>query len=81
MDPMVLRTNLPSSLIGKAERWYTEELSSITRVGLQNVSIDERCALLERRFRDPPGRSLTALEMERYTIQDVRRRRDPADYV
>lgn len=36
---------------------------------------------MEQRFRDPPDRSLAALKAERYTIQDVRRRRDPTDYV
>lgn len=73
LDVTILRTYLPSCLIGKAERWYTEELSNITRLGLQNSSIDEWCNLLEKRFCNPPGRSLAALEMERYTIQDVRR--------
>lgn len=81
LDIAILHTHLPSCLIGKAERWYTEELSNITRLGLQSISIDEWCSLLERRFRDPPGKSLAVLERERYTIQDVRRQRDPTDYV
>ena len=81
MDPTVLRDNVPNCLIGKAKRWYTEELSNITRLGLQNSSINDWCDLLKQRFRDPPAKSQTALEMEQYTIQDVRRRRDPADYI
>ena len=72
MDPTLLRNNLPSCLIGKTERWYIEEISNITRLGLRNSSIDDWCELLERRFRDPPRISLIALERERYTIMDVR---------
>lgn len=81
MDATYLRNTLASCLKSKAKHWYTEELSNITRLGLQNASINEWCALLEMRFHDLPGKSLAALEQERYTIQDVRRRRDPVDYV
>ena len=81
MDATLLRNNLLSCLIGESERWYTEELSPITRIGLQNTGINEWCEHLEQRFRDPPGRSLAASEQERYTVIDVRRRREPARYV
>ena len=81
MDATLLRNNLTSCLTGEAKRWYTEEISHITRIGLQNTGINEWCDLLEQRFRDPPSRSLAALEQERYTVTDVRKRREPAKYV
>ena len=80
MDPTILRYNLPSCLIRMAECWYTEELSNITRLGLQNTSINEWCDLLEQRFQDPPDRSLAALEQERYTVTDVRNMRQGARF-
>ena len=68
MDTTLLRTNLASCLVGRAERWYTEELSNMTRIRLQTSSIAEWCDLLEKRFRDTRGQSLAALKRERYTI-------------
>lgn len=43
--------------------------------------IEEWCRALETRFRDPPGKALAALEATRFTVQDVRRGRDPIDYI
>ena len=65
MDVTLLRNNLANYLTGEAERWYTEELSEITRIGLQNATIDHWCSMLEERFRDPPNKAFTALEPER----------------
>ena len=41
----------------------------------------EWCDALESRSRDSPRKSLTLLESIRYTVQDVRDKRDPAEYV
>ena len=83
MGAATLRENLESCLLGMADRWYTEELSHLTRVGLQNNNKDvkEWCKALETRFRDPPSRALAMLESLRYTINDVRRRKDPINYI
>lgn len=83
MDPALIRNNLDTCLLGRAKTWYTEELSHIQRVGLRMdpSGVEEWCRHLKARFRESPGRFLVALESTRYTIQDVQRRRDPADFV
>ena len=83
MDAAMLRQNLDSCLLGAADLWYTNELAHVFRVGLRNDTngVKEWCDALESRFRDSPSKSLTALEAIRYTVRDVRARRDPSDYV
>ena len=83
MDVALLRQNLDACLLGSAEQWYTNELSHVIRVGLRNDqnALKEWCDALESRFRDSPGKSLSIVEAIRYTIRDVRARKDPADYV
>ena len=83
MDAALLRQNLDSCLLGTADSWYTNELSHVIRVGLKNDqnSVKEWCDALEARFRDSPGRSLSIVEAIRYTVKDVRARKDPSDYV
>ena len=77
-----LRQNLDACLLGKAERWYTQELNNLSRSGLRNNpnGINAWCEALEARFREAPGISLTKLESLRYTTRDARNRRDPEDY-
>ena len=83
MDVALLRQNLDACLLGAAEQWYTNELSHVIRVGLRNDqnNLKEWCDALEARFRDSPGKSLSIVEAIRYTVRDVRARKDPADYV
>lgn len=83
MDAAALRQNLDSCLLGAADDWYTNQLTHLSRVGLRNSAdgVKEWCDALEARFRDSPGKSLTLLEMIRYTVRDVRNRKDPSDYV
>ena len=83
MDVALLRQNLDACLLGAAEQWYTNELSHVFRVGLRNDQnkLKEWCDALEARFRDSPGKSLSIVEAVRYTVRDVRARKDPADYV
>ena len=83
MDAALLRQNLDSCLLGSVEQWYINELSHVFRVGLRNDQngVKEWCDALETRFRDSPGRSLSIVEAIRYTVKDVRARKDPADYV
>lgn len=83
MDPIMLRQNVESCLLGAADDWYTNQLTHISRVGLRNDpdGVKEWCDALEARFRDSPGKSLTLLESVRYTVRDARNKRDPADYV
>ena len=83
MDTAILRQNIDSCLLGKANTWYSEELAHLSRVGLRNDinGVEEWCKALEARFRDPPGKSLALLEKIRYTTDDARRQREPAAYV
>ena len=83
MDVAQLRAGLDACLLGRADKWYTEELEHLERVGLRadENGIEEWCRALENRFRDPPGKALSALEATRFTVQDVRRGRDPIDYI
>ncbi|KAI9783323.1 MAG: hypothetical protein M1816_001421 [Peltula sp. TS41687] len=81
MGEAVLNGNVANCLLGEAERWYTEEISNLTRRGLQMASIQEWCDALERRFRDEPSKSLLTVMQERYTVQNVRRRREPTEYM
>ena len=64
MDTAVLRQNLNSCLLGKADMWYTEELAHLSRLDLQNDNngVVEWCNALESRFRDSPERALAALK-------------------
>ena len=79
-DATSVARNLDQCLLGKAERWYTEEISDTTRDGMQN-NINNWCTELENRFRQAPGMALAKLESLRYTISDVRARKDPEEYV
>jgi hypothetical protein len=75
-----LAAKLDQCLKGKAELWYTNEISATTRAGLK-TGIDLWCTELEVRFRDAPGAALEKLESLRYTVRDARARRDPEDFV
>ena len=66
-------------LRGKAERWYTSEISEVTRAGLRS-GIDLWCTELVTRFRETPGVVFSRLEASYYIISDVRAKRDPEDY-
>ena len=83
MDVTLLRQNLDACLLGSAEQWYTNELSHMIRAGLRNDQngVKEWCDALESRFRDSPDKSLSIVEAIRYTIRDIRARKNPADYV
>ncbi|KAL8634489.1 MAG: hypothetical protein Q9228_007916, partial [Teloschistes exilis] len=43
--------------------------------------VERWCKYLEQCFKDSPGRSLAILEEVRYTVNDARNRKDPADYI
>ncbi|KAL8716211.1 MAG: hypothetical protein Q9220_000116 [cf. Caloplaca sp. 1 TL-2023] len=72
--------NLDQCLLDKAEGWFTEEISATTRAGLQ-TNVEPWCSELEARFREPPNVALARLESLRFTVADVRARRDPEEYV
>ena len=82
-SPETVRGNLDTCLLGKAERWYTEELNELSRTGLRNDpnGVQSWCDALETRFRESPGVSLARLETIKYTIRDVRARKDPEEYI
>ena len=76
----LIAKNLDQTLLGKAQRWFTEEISDTTRAGLQ-TNIELWCKELENRFREAPGIALAKLERLTYTVADVRARKDPEDYI
>ncbi|RKF71272.1 hypothetical protein GcC1_103017b [Golovinomyces cichoracearum] len=69
---------LDQYLKGRAELWYTNEISNTTRAGLK-ASIENWCDELE--FRMSQGVTLEKLERLKYTIADVRKRQDPEEFV
>jgi len=83
MKPALLQQNLKSCLLEKTDRWYTEELTHLTCVRLQNDNndVEEWCKALKARFRDLPSQALTMLEFLQFTVYDARCRRDPVNYV
>ena len=82
-NAIFLRKNLNTCLLGKADRWYTEELDHLVRSGLCNDpdGVTEWCSALERRFREAPGKLLAYLESLRYTVRDARNCKDPEEYI
>ncbi|KAI9784928.1 MAG: hypothetical protein M1816_000564 [Peltula sp. TS41687] len=82
MGASLLSANLADRLLGDAVQWYTEEISSATRLGLQISSIEEGCNILETRFRESSSKSLLALwKPNDITIQDARQPRDPTKFM
>ena len=80
---MAVRQNLDACLLGKADRWYTEELDDIRRSGLRNDpnGVTLWCLALEKRFREDPAKALAKLESLRYTVRDARQGKDPENYI
>ncbi|KAI1000086.1 hypothetical protein K3495_g8113 [Podosphaera aphanis] len=78
--PENVAKNLDNCLRGKAETWYTNELSATTRAGLK-TNLDYWCTELEHRFKESPIVALRKLENLRYSIRDVRAKKDLEDYV
>ncbi|KAI6245286.1 hypothetical protein HI914_06500 [Erysiphe necator] len=75
-----LAQKLDQCLKGKAELWYTNEISDTTRAGLQ-AGHELWCSELEARFRMPAGEALRELHALKYGIEDVRARKDPETFV
>ena len=75
-----IAAKLDQCLRGKAEVWYTSEISATTRAGLR-TGVDLWCTELETRFRESPGAALSRLERLKYSVYDARNRRDPEDFV
>ncbi|TQS33317.1 hypothetical protein Golomagni_06333, partial [Golovinomyces magnicellulatus] len=78
--PSSVACKLHQCLRGKAELWYTNEISPTTRAGLR-TGIELWCSELENRFREAPSTSLAKLEKLRYTTGHVRARRDPEEFI
>jgi len=72
--------NLDQCLRGKAESWYTNELSATTRDGLK-LSITNWCTDLETRFKQSPSEAQDVLNRSKYRIKDARDRKDPEEYI
>ena len=83
-----LQLNLENCLLGAAERWFTEELSDLSRNGLRYgpeangaAVADKWSKVLQERFKESPSRALTVLETLRFTVRDVRAGKDPLAFL
>lgn len=78
-----MRQNLDKYFLGAVDTWYTHELSHLSCLGLQNNpdGVKEWYNALETRFRNSLGKSLSVLESIRYSIKEVRVRKDPVDFI
>jgi len=83
MKPALLQQNLKSCLLEKTDWWYTEKLTHLTCVRLQNDNndVEEWCKTLKARFRDSPSQALTMLEFLQFTVYNARCCCDPVNYV
>ena len=68
-------------MLGAANRWYTEELDKVIRLGLRGADVDTWCNMLKARFKLSSGRALASLEGLRFGITDIRNGRDPLDFL
>ena len=73
MNAAVLQKSLKSCLLDKTDHWYTEKLSHLTKVDLQNDNkdIEEWCKTLKTKFCDLFSCALSALELLCYTINNI----------
>ncbi|KAI0996070.1 hypothetical protein K3495_g12111 [Podosphaera aphanis] len=71
---------LDQCLKGKAELWYTTEISDTTRGGLK-CGHHLWCDELKARFRMAPGEALRNLHALRYRVEEVRARKDSEAFV
>ncbi|KAI0997352.1 hypothetical protein K3495_g10831 [Podosphaera aphanis] len=76
-----LARHIDTCLLGNANAWYTKQIDNTTRIGLRHSSVENWCNMLEKRFRNPPGKALAALEVMRYTTNNVREGIDPMKYI
>ena len=79
----LVRANINTYLRGAALSWYMSELNDAERSGLRNNTdgINLWIKSLKRRFKVPTTVALQQLTTTKYTINDVRNRNEPAEYV
>lgn len=78
----LVKANIATSLRGSALEWYTLELSDFDRDALNNdPGMKSWINTLSQRFKVPTSVALGLLTDETYSLDDVQRRRPPAQYV
>ena len=82
-DASKLCKNFNSYLLGKAKKWYTEQLPGSFQIGLRKNrnGVEEWCKALETKFKGSPAMSLNAYKMMQYIVVNIRRRINLMDYV
>lgn len=82
-DTGQLARAIENCLKGEAEKWWNNEISNVQRIGLVHdpTGVNEWCAILEARFKQPPSEALQTLHNLRCTTQDARNRKSPTTYV
>ena len=86
MEPVyggpVLRANVVRCLRGRAQVWYSTQLSDLEKEDLRaGQGVTNWTNALIRKFRESHTVALSKLQGERYTTLDARNRREPTDYV
>ena len=83
MNAVILQESLKLCLLNKTDCWYTEKLSHLIRVDLQNDNkdVEEWCKTLKTKFLNLFSCELLALKLLHYTINDVWCWKDFIDYI
>ena len=83
IDEMVfiVTKNLHFCLMKTVDSWYTNELDDDSRRIYKINSIQQWCIALKGRFKKSAGQALTKFHQVQYTIADVRKRRDPSEFI
>ena len=77
-----MKTNLFSCLKGNAQIWYTENLNDFEKKALRSLKKTDRwCFALIKKFKQFVISTLQALSSDKYTLDDVRNKRDISSFV
>ncbi len=78
----LVKANVVTSLRGSALEWYTSELSDFDRDALnKNLGVKSWINTLSHCFKVPTSVAFDLLTDETYSLEDVRARRPPAQYI
>ena len=82
-DAAKIRQNLDICLRGEAEQWWNIEVDEVICIGLIHHlnGVEQWCQALEKRFKTSSSEAFNKFNSVRFTVEDVRSRRSPAEYV
>lgn len=69
-------------LLGRANKWYTEQLDFVSKDGLRyGEAIANWAATLISAYKEPADVALARLQALKYTILDAQQKHEPDEYV